>query len=81
MVWQLDILLLTLIVICAIAAIVIRDLLTAVLVLCMYSLFMCVLWVAMNALDVALTEAAVGAGITTVLFVTAIFATTRRAED
>jgi uncharacterized MnhB-related membrane protein len=35
----------------------------------------------MNAVDVAFTEAAVGAGVTTVLFIAAIARTERRSSD
>ncbi len=37
-----------------------------------YSLLMAILWEQLNAPDLAITEAALGAGITTVLFVLAI---------
>jgi uncharacterized MnhB-related membrane protein len=42
---------------------------------------MCLLWIEMGAVDVAFTEAAVGAGVTTVLFVVAVFKTERRSSD
>ena len=56
----------------ALAAVRIRDLLGAVAVLGIYSLMMAILWCWMNALDVAFTEAAVGAGISTVLMLAAV---------
>ena len=81
MIWQLDIVLLLFIVICAIAAINIKDLLGAVIILGAYSFFMCLLWTEMGAVDVAFTEASVGAGICTVLFIAAVNKTTRRSKD
>jgi uncharacterized MnhB-related membrane protein len=68
-------------IICAIAAITVRDLLHATIILAAYSLIMTVLWSEMNAVDVAFTEAAVGAGVTTVLFIAAIARTERRSSD
>ncbi len=56
----------------AIGAVYLRDLLGAAAVLGAYSLMMAVLWCRMNAVDVAFTEAAVGAGISTVLLLAAI---------
>ena len=81
MVWQLDIMLLLLTVVCAVAAISVKDLLASVLALGAFSLFMCLLWIEMGAVDVAFTEAAVGAGVTTVLFVVTVFKTRRRSSD
>ncbi|NMC50821.1 MAG: DUF4040 domain-containing protein, partial [Desulfovibrio sp.] len=41
----------------------------------------CILWTAMAAVDVAFTEATIGAGISTVLMIAAVFRTTRRTKD
>jgi len=81
MIWELDFALLLFMILCAIAAITVRDLLHATIILAAYSLLMTVLWSVMNAVDVAFTEAAVGAGITTVLFIAAIARTERRSSD
>lgn len=54
-----------------------RDVLAATLVFAMYSLGMAMLWVIFRAPDVGLTEAAVGAGVTTSLFLVAIVKTGR----
>ena len=81
MIWQLDIILLILTVISAVGAITVKDLLASVILLGAYSLFMCLLWVEMGAVDVAFTEASVGAGISTVLMVIAVFKTERRSRD
>ena len=56
----------------ALAAVRARDLLAATAILGAYSLMMALLWGFMNALDVGFTEAAVGAGISTVLMLAAI---------
>ncbi len=64
--------LIALLVVSAMVVITRRDLLASALVLGSYSLVMAVLWVVLDAVDVAFTEAAVGAGMTTVLMVLAI---------
>jgi uncharacterized MnhB-related membrane protein len=81
MIWQLDFLILILVLICAIAAINIKDLLSAVIILGAFSFFMCLLWAEMGAVDVAFTEAAVATSVCTILFVGAIIKTTRRSKD
>lgn len=81
MIWQLDIVLLGFTVACAIGAVTVRDLLASVILLGAFGLFMCLLWVEMGAVDVAFTEAAVGAGVTTVLFVITVFKTERASKD
>ncbi len=81
MIWQLDIILCIFVVICAIAAITVKDLLAAVIILGAYSFFMCILWTEMGAVDVAFTEASVGAGVGTVLFIAAVNKTKRRSKD
>ena len=73
-----DILLLALLVATALIVVTLRNLLAAALVLGIYSLVTSVLWVVLDAVDVAFTEAAVGAGATTVFMVLAISATGRR---
>jgi multicomponent Na+:H+ antiporter subunit B len=78
MIWQLDLSVLTLIVICAFATIMVKDLLSAAIIFGAYSFLMCLLWTEMGAVDVAFTEASVGAGVSTVLFFAAVYQTTRR---
>ena len=78
--WTVNLLLLVFLVATASAAIILRDLLAAVIVFSAYSLMMAILWTQLRAPDLALTEAAVGAGITTVLFVITIYKTVRK-ED
>jgi uncharacterized MnhB-related membrane protein len=81
MIWQLDLMLLIFVVICAIASLVVKDLLSAAIIFGAYSFFMCLLWTEMGAVDVAFTEASVGAGVSTIFFIAAILKTTRRSKD
>jgi energy-converting hydrogenase B subunit D len=64
---------------CAIATARTRDLLGAVIIFAAYSLMMAILWQLLAAPDIAITEAAIGAGATTLLMVAAI-SKTRREE-
>lgn len=73
-----DLLLLLLLIGTALAVARTKNLLAAAILFSSYSLMMCLLWQHRGAPDVAMTEAAVGAGITTVLFLVAIGRTTRR---
>ena len=47
----------------------VKDLFGAIIVFMVYSSIMAILWEQLNAPDLAITEAAVGAGVTTILFV------------
>jgi energy-converting hydrogenase B subunit D len=76
-----DIIIQIFVIICAIAAITVKDLLSAVMILGAYSFFMCLMWAQMGAVDVAFTEASVSAGIGTILCIAAIMKTTRRTKD
>ncbi|MBR4759507.1 MAG: DUF4040 domain-containing protein [Lachnospiraceae bacterium] len=62
------ILLLILLIACAIAVNVTKNLMQAVIIFMSYSSIMCLLWVLMESPDLAITEAAVGAGISGTLF-------------
>lgn len=76
---MIDFLLLFFLVVCAIAAISIKDLLSCTIILGAYSLIMALVWMRLNAVDVALTEASVGAGISTILLI-AVLSRTKRGE-
>ena len=80
MIWQLDLSVLTLIVACAFATIMVKDLLSAAIIFGAYSFLMCLLWTEMGAVDVAFTEASVGAGVSTVLFFAAVHQTSRKVK-
>lgn len=56
-------------IVCAVAASLSKSLLDTVLIFMTYSLVMSIIWVILESPDLAITEAAVGAGVTTVLFV------------
>ena len=60
--------LLAFLVICAIAASFSKKLLNSILIYMSYSLIMSILWMLFESPDLAITEAAVGAGVTTILF-------------
>ena len=81
MIWQLEFIILILIIFSGIGALMVKDLLGAGILFSAYSFMRCLLWAIMGAVDVAFTEASVGAGVSTVLFVAAIFRTTRRSKD
>ncbi len=81
MIWQIEFLILIIVIILAVGALAVKDLLGAAILFGAYSFMMCLLWAIMGAVDVAFTEASVGAGISTVLFVAAVFRTSRRTED
>ena len=81
MIWQIELPILVIVIILAVGALSVKDLLGAAILLGAYSFMMCLLWAIMGAVDVAFTEASVGAGVSTVLFVAAVFRTSRRTED
>ena len=64
----LKIILLILLIVCAVSVNLTGGLLQAVIVFMSYSSIMCVLWVLMESPDLAITEAAVGAGVSGTLF-------------
>ncbi len=55
-------------IICAISVSFSRNLLNSILIYMSFSLVMSILWICLESPDLAITEAAVGAGITSVLF-------------
>ncbi len=79
MIWMLDFLILVIVLICAISAIMAKDLLSSAMLLGTFSFLVCMLWALMGAVDVALIEAVVGAGISTALFIGTIYQTSRKA--
>ena len=60
--------LLVFLVICAAAVSFHKNLLNSILIFMAYSLIMSILWMIMESPDLAITEAAVGAGVTSLLF-------------
>lgn len=60
--------LLTFLLVCAIAVSLTKNLLSSVVIFMSYSLIVSILWLLLRSPDLAVTEAAVGAGITSTLF-------------
>ena len=70
----LEMLLLIMLIVCAITAVLARRLVACVILYMAYSIIMSILWALLESHDLAITEAAVGAGITGIL----LFITLRR---
>ena len=79
--WQFDIPILSMVVLCALASLTLKDLVSAAILSGAYSFLMCLLWTEMLAVDVAFTEAAVGAGVSTVLLVGTALHIKRKSKD
>ena len=69
-----QILLMIFLLVCAIAVSFSKNLLNSLLIYMSFSLIMSVLWICLESPDLGITEAAVGAGVTSILF----FATLRK---
>ncbi len=67
-----DIALLALLVVSALSAVLVRHLLSSVILLGIFSLLMASMYLVLSAPDVAMTEAAVGAGVSTILLLGAL---------
>ncbi len=78
MTFSFEIPLLILLVITAAGTMLVKDLVSAVLLLGSYSFFLALVWAWLGAVDVAFIEAVVGAGLATVFFVLTLFGTTPR---
>ncbi len=81
MIWAFDLILLVFLVITAIISLRTKDLLSASMIFGVYSFLMCLLWAEMEAVDVAFTEAAVGAGVSAVFLIATVLRTSRRSSD
>ena len=77
MIWELELVLYIFLWLAAVVALEVNDLLVAVVMLTVFSFVMALLFVTMGAVDVGFTEAVVGAGVTGILFVIAIYQTSR----
>lgn len=64
----LEFILLGFLITCAIATCLSKRLLTSVVIFMSYSLIMAIIWFLLESPDLAITEAAVGAGVTSILF-------------
>ena len=65
----------------ALIALRLKNLLAAAVTLSVFSFISALIYLVMGAVDVAFTEAVVGAGITGVLFIVVLFHTSRRSVD
>ena len=67
-----ELMLLLLLLVCGIATCLSRNLLVSLVIFMAYSVIMSIVWVLLQAPDLAITEAAVGAGVTTLLMFVAL---------
>ena len=74
-------LILSLLVVVAILSLWVKDLVVSAVIFGVYSFLMCLLWAEMGAVDVAFTEAAVGAGVSAVFMIATVYQTTRKSSD
>jgi len=81
MIWEIDFWLLVIVIVTAIIALSLKDLLAAIAALAAYSFFMALLFAQMGAIDVSFVEATLGAGVSGVLFMVAVYFTKRRSRD
>lgn len=69
---QLNVILLVLILACAVSVSLTKNLLSAVIIFMAQSLAMSVVWILLESPDLAITEAAVGAGVTSLMMFVAL---------
>lgn len=67
-----QIILMSFLIICAISVSFSKNLLNSLLIYMSFSLIMSILWICLESPDLAITEAAVGAGVTSILFFTTL---------
>jgi energy-converting hydrogenase B subunit D len=79
--WQIEIVLYVFLIASAIIALEVRNLLAAAITTSVFSFVIAVLFLSLGAVDVAFTEAVIGAGIVGVYFVVAILRTTSSSSD
>lgn len=81
MYWEIETILFVFLLVSAVISLMVKDLLTAVVTLGVFSFISALLYAVMGAIDVGFTEAVVGAGVTGIFFVVLIFRTSRRSGD
>ena len=64
-----EVILLVFLICCAVGTVCTRNLLSSVIVFMAFSAVMSVVWLVLESPDLAITEAAVGAGVDTILFI------------
>ncbi len=75
------VLLLVLLVVTALGAVLIRGYITSIIVLSVFSVVTTVIFAFLQAVDVAMAEAVIGAGLMTAIFVTAVSRTQKVRRD
>ncbi|HIT69112.1 MAG TPA: DUF4040 domain-containing protein [Candidatus Aphodomonas merdavium] len=68
----LNAILLFVVIVCAISVSLTKNLLSALIIFMTQSLVMCIIWILLESPDLAITEAAVGAGVTSLLLFAAL---------
>lgn len=79
--WQIEFLLFIILLVAALVALGLRNLLAAVVTLTIFSFMAALIMISLGALDVGFTEAVVGAGVVGIFNVVAIFKTSRKSID
>ncbi len=81
MYWEIETILFVFLLFSAVISLTVKDLLTAVVILSVFSFISALIYAVMGAIDVGFTEAVVGAGVTGLFFIVLIFQTSRRSLD
>ncbi|MCU0561704.1 MAG: DUF4040 domain-containing protein [Desulfobacterales bacterium] len=79
--WLIEVILFTVLIVAALVALGLRNLLAAVVTLNIFSFMSATIMVKLGAIDVAFTEAVVGAGAVGVINILAILLTSRKSAD
>lgn len=79
--WEIEVLFYAVLLVAAVAALWVRNLIAAAVTLTVFSYLGALLMLSMGAVDVAFTEAVVGAGIVGVFYILVIFRTSARSID
>lgn len=81
MYWEFELILFVFLILVGFVALEVKDLLVSVVMLSAFSFTMALLFTTMGAVDVGFTEAVVGAGVTGILFLVALYQTTQKTKD
>lgn len=81
MYWEFELILFVFLILVGFVALEVKDLLVSVVMLSAFSFTMALLFTSMGAVDVGFTEAVVGAGVTGILFLVALYQTTQKTKD
>jgi len=77
----LEMILLSFLVVCAVSVALSKNLLTSIVIFMAYSVIMSIIWMILESPDLAITEAAVGAVLSTAIFIVAIKKTTAKGDE